>query len=68
MCRCILKCQELGNLAVPKLVDVRPLLLKCAARRLDETALEAQNDDHIALRDELTRLEPFKLIDLCGSI
>jgi hypothetical protein len=60
MCRRILECQELGNLAVSELVDVRPLLLEGAARRLNETALEAQDDDRAALRDELAGLEPLE--------
>jgi hypothetical protein len=59
-CRRVFKGQELGNLAVPELVDVRPLLLKSAVRRLDETALEAQDDDRAALRDELAGLEPLE--------
>src|SRR5215213_10451699 len=60
MCRRVFKGQEFRNLAVPELVEVRPLLLKSAARRLNETALEAQGDDRAALRDELARLEPLE--------
>jgi DNA-binding CsgD family transcriptional regulator len=36
---------------------MRPLLLESASLRLDETALESQDDDRVALRDELARLE-----------
>ena len=61
MRRCVLEGQELGNLSVPELVDVRPLLLERAARGLDATALESQDDYRVALRDELARFEPLKL-------
>src|SRR5215210_1462213 len=57
MSRRVFKSQERGNLAVPERVDVRPFLLERAARRLDETALEPQDDDRVALRDELAGLE-----------
>src|SRR5215218_8829762 len=60
MCRRILECQKLGNLAVSELVDVRPLLLEGAPRKLNETALEAQ-DDRATLRDELAGLELLEL-------
>ena len=59
--RRVFKCQERGNLAVPERVDVRPFLFERAARRLDETALEPQDDDRVALRDELAGLELLKL-------
>ena len=47
----------LGDLAVPERVDVCPLLLKHTAHRLDEASLVTQDDNRVALRDELTRLE-----------
>jgi hypothetical protein len=50
----------LGDLAVPERVDVRPLLLERAARRLDEIALKSQDDDRVALGDELARFELLK--------
>src|SRR5919107_2748880 len=59
--RRVFKCQERGNLAVPERVDVRPFLFEGAPRRLDETALEPQDDDRVALRDELAGLELLKL-------
>src|SRR5215210_8085302 len=61
MRRCVFKGSELGNLAVPERVDVRPFLLERAPRRLDEVALEPQDDDRVALGDELARLELLEL-------
>src|SRR5215212_6951718 len=61
MRRRVLEGQELGNLAVPEPVDVRPLLLERAPRGPYETALEAQGDDRVALRDELAGLELVEL-------
>ena len=61
MRRRVLEGQELGNLAVPEPVDVRPLLLERAPRGPYETALEAQGDDRVALRDELAGLELLEL-------
>jgi hypothetical protein len=39
VCRCVLKTLVLSDLAVPERVNVCPLLLERAARRLDEIAL-----------------------------
>src|SRR5215204_2863750 len=50
----------LGNLTVPEQVDVRPLLLEGATRRLYEVALEPQDDDRVVLGDELARFEFLK--------
>ena len=41
--RCIFDETALGDLALPERVDVRPLLLECTARRLDETSLLVTN-------------------------
>jgi hypothetical protein len=57
MCRRVFEGQEFRNLAVPERVDVRPFLFEGAAGSLDETALEAQDDDRIALHEELTGSE-----------
>src|SRR3954451_22971926 len=59
--RRVFKSQERGNLAVPERVCVRPFLFEGAPRRLDDTALEPQDDDLLALRDELAGLELLKL-------
>jgi len=62
VCPCVFKGPELGDLAVPERVDVRPLLLDRAARRPTETTLGTHdNDDGVALRDELARLELLKI-------
>ena len=61
LCRCVLNEKPLGDLAVPERVDVRPRLLECAARRLDEASLVPQRDYGDALRDELTGLELLEL-------
>src|SRR5919112_1354948 len=57
----VFKSQERGNLAVPERVDVRPFLFERSTCWLDETALEPQDDDRVALRDELAGLELLKL-------
>src|SRR3954471_22082091 len=57
LCRCVFNKQARGDLAVAERVDMRPLLLKPAARWLDDAALVTQDDDGVALRDELKRLE-----------
>jgi hypothetical protein len=59
-CPCVFKRADPGDLAVPERVDVCPLLLDRAARRLAETTLDPQDDDGVALGDELARLELLK--------
>src|SRR5215212_8346013 len=49
-----------SDLAVPERVDVDPLLLKGAARCFGETPLVAQDDDGVALCDDLARLKVLK--------
>src|SRR5918994_4580284 len=61
VCPCVFKGAELGDLAVPERVDVRPLLLDRAARRPTETTLETHDDDGVALRNVLARLELLKI-------
>ena len=60
VCTCVFKSAELGDLAVPERVDVCPLLLDRAARRLADTTLDTHDDDGVALGDELARLELLK--------
>ena len=59
--RCVFDETAPGDLAVPERVDVCPLLLDRATRRLDEASLVTQDDDRIALRDELAWLETLEL-------
>ena len=60
VCRCVVKKPRLGDLAIPERVDVYPLLLDRVARRLAHTTLKTQDDDRVALGDELARLELLK--------
>src|ERR671910_82095 len=60
VCTCVFKSAELGDLAVPERVDVCPLMLDRAARRLADTTLDTHDDDGVALGDELARLELLK--------
>src|SRR5919202_267425 len=56
-CRRVFKESARGDLVVPERVDVCPLLLKPTACLFDDASLVTHDDDHVALRDELARLE-----------